>query len=95
MAKPGGSCRTTRSSTPTWTYRAERISTLAPALRLGFLAGLVSAVVFSEGSAGYLGILAALGAGQTLLWWLLLYGLAPLWRRIPLQQPGRRRSPRL
>ena len=49
---------------------------LAPALRLGFLAGLVSAVVFSEGSAGYLGILAALGAGQTLLWWLLLYGLA-------------------
>ncbi len=55
---------------------------LAPALRLGFLAGLIGAVVISEGSGGYLGSLAGLGAGQMLLWWLLLYGLAALVSRL-------------
>ena len=49
---------------------------VSPALRMFFLTSLTLAVVATEGGAGYLGSLALIAAGQSLLWALLIWGLA-------------------
>ena len=51
---------------------------VAPAMRALFLSTLVLAVVITEGSAGWLGSLAWLSVGQSLLWLVLLFGGAAL-----------------
>ncbi len=51
---------------------------VSPALRMFFLTALTLAVVATEGGAGYLGSLALLAAAQSLLWALLIWGLAAI-----------------